>query len=115
MGFTLYSSVPPERPWETMMGCGKADELDINPAMALSELPDTSSIGGGIGALSSGGCGGCGRGAGTCKRGLSSFEAASGDGRASPPNFAILLAITTPAEGLVLVLPWLMGESSDFK
>src|SRR5215467_8267831 len=114
MGFTLYSSAPPERPWEIITSCGNTAELDSNPAMALSELPDTSATGGGIGALSTGDCGGCERGAGTFKRGPSAFEAASGDDRAMtsspPPDLAILLAITTPGGELVLILPWLTGE-----
>src|SRR5215469_8981148 len=114
MGLTLYSSVPPERPWEIITGCGKTAELDSNPAMALSELPDTSATGGGIGAFSSGDCGGCELGAGTIKRGLSAFDASSGDESAITPsllpNLAILLAITTPAGELVLILPWLTGE-----
>src|SRR5215469_4883409 len=107
MGLTMCSSVPPERPWESITGCGSTAELDSNPAMALSELTDTSATGGGIGALSSGGCGGCGRGADTFNTGLSASETASGEllvVTLSPPNFAILLAITTPAEELILIL-----------
>src|SRR5215472_6230649 len=110
MGFTLCSSVPPERPWETITGCGKVAELDSNPAMALSDLPVTSETGGGIGALSSRDCRGCERGGGTFKGVLSALEAASGDETAItgslPPNFAVLLAITTPAGGLFLTFSW---------